>query len=338
MFNKLLNLYKKNSLKTPLEDFTTELFAGVLNNDKNLKLKFCKEFLGLKSERFTVNTQKHYSLEDYSNCIVDVVITGDKEICFIENKVNSNEGFLQLERYSKVLDKYEKENEYTKLVYCTKNADPKKIKAHSFFQCNWRNIAEFFKHNSTENITKLFINYLKINNMSNDMTITASDIVTLENISKILNLMNINLENVKQDFLKRFGNLKDLRKGAKLKEQIFNHERFCILSSPACEGEGWSEILYGFDFQGYIYVQIYLDNKNRNFNSFFKLINDQNKFKVEHYDFGSRIFLKKNLGEYLNEDNSETQIKKWFLESFDAIKSFIESTKKEIDWNKYVVQ
>ena len=172
--------------------------------------------------------------------------------------------------------------------------------------------------------------------MSNDMTITAKDIVTLENISKILNLMNINLENVIQNFSEKFGNLTDLRKSSKLKEQIFNHERFCIRSNPACEGEGWSEILYGFEFQGCIFTQIFLDNSNKNFNAFFKIINNQEEFKVEHYDIGSRIFLERNLGDCLNADNSEIEIKKWFVDSFDAFEKFIETTKKEIEWRKYI--
>lgn len=331
MFNKLLNLFKKNSLKTPLEDFTTELFVGVLNNDKNLKLKFCKDFLGLKSERFIISSQQHYFLEDYPNCIVDVVIKGENEICFIENKVNSKEGIQQLDRYSKVLDNCD--NEKTKLVYCTKNSDLKKRKTHSFFQCKWRDIAEFFRQHSSESMTNLFIKYLKENDMSNDMTINAKDIVTLENISKILNLMNKNLENVEHIFKRKFGNLdKDT-----LKKELFKNERFCIRSKPACEGEGYSEVLYGFGFQGYIFAQIFIANTNKNYDAFLKIINNQKDFKVDHHDnIGSRIFLDKSLGDFLNNDNSQVEIQKWFVDSFDNFETFMEATKKEIGWNKYV--
>ena len=38
MFTNLLQLFKKNINKTPLEDFTTELLVGVLESDEELRL------------------------------------------------------------------------------------------------------------------------------------------------------------------------------------------------------------------------------------------------------------------------------------------------------------
>ena len=40
MINALLNLYKNNSNKTPLEDFNTECFSGILNMYNDVKKDF----------------------------------------------------------------------------------------------------------------------------------------------------------------------------------------------------------------------------------------------------------------------------------------------------------
>ena len=137
MFSKLLSLYNKNSKKTPLEDFTTEIFVGVLNNDNELKIRFCKDFLDLKSSNYIISTQKHYYLENEPKCIVDVVIESDKEICFIENKVNSKEGYNQLKRYSKVLNNLKTEKKKkTKLCYCTEKMKTKIFKNITFINLN----------------------------------------------------------------------------------------------------------------------------------------------------------------------------------------------------------
>ena len=334
MFNKLLKLRTNNIVKTPLEDFTTELLVGVLNNDKDLSNRFYKRFLELKSNFFNINTQEKFKLENDKDCIVDIVIRGNNEICFIENKVNSREGYEQLKRYSKVLDKYEKSGWDTKLVYCTKRNEPKNYEEHDFFQYKWHELAFFLSQNKSNKITYLFLNYLKNNDMSKDLTIYSKDIIALENFGRILEIMNEYIDRVKPKFEELFGNIEDLRKGRKFETQAYIHNRFCILSQHVVKGEGWSEILFGFDFNGKIFSQIYIDLTNEYFSEFKKEIENNKTFKFEVYDnIGARAYLEKKLGELLNDENSEVIIEKWFLNSFKTISEFINKTKNTIKWS-----
>jgi len=312
MFNKLLKLYKSNSLKTPLEDFTTELFVGVLNYDLSLKERFFEIFLNTKSTDLKIHTQKH-------------------------NKVNSKEGYKQLERYSLVLDKFHQKGYKTKLMYCSKILEKKEIVEHNFEQFTWHNLSQFIKSNSTEKLSTQFRTYLKQNNMSTDMTIKSNDLVTLENITKVFNLMNRNLENVYSDFSKRFPKARDLRKGSHLRNQMFEQNRFCIMSNPIIEGSGWSEILYGFDFNGTLVVQIYLDSKNKNFSDFNSFYSKNSDFSYETFEnYGARVYLEKNIGDYLNNENSESEIKKWYLSCFEIMTNSILETKDKIEWMNYI--
>ena len=123
IYNRLLELYKKNraSEKTPLEDFITEILVGVLENDNELLDSFVNNILEIEGTGFSIESQVKYNLDNDINCIIDIVVRNDENICFIENKVHSSEGERQLERYSKVLNEihsFQGKNMF--LRYCTK--------------------------------------------------------------------------------------------------------------------------------------------------------------------------------------------------------------------------
>lgn len=335
MFNQILKLIRKNSDRTPLEDYTTELFVGTLNNDKELKRVFCKDFLELYSDYFNITTQEFYTLDNSKNCIIDVVIKGDNEVCFMENKVNSKEGDLQLERYSRILDGYKDNGVKTKLVYCTKNSDPKSFNKHSFCQFKWHNVSDFFRRNSNEKITNLFIDFLKQNNMSTDMTIKGVHLTTLEHANNIFSLIDKNIDNVKTEFSMKFGNIKDLRNNSQFRRQIYDHERICIMATPIDESKGWSEILYGFEFKGNLISQIYLDTENEFHDKFVEEIQKQDTLKHIIFDYGSVIYTDKNMGDFLNDEDSEIKIKDWFLGSFKLLHDFMDKTKLKIEWKYF---
>lgn len=336
MFNELLKLNRSNRSKTPLEDFTTELFVGILNYDFLLRERFFEKFLGSDSENLRIQTQRKFRLAGNRDCIIDIVIEGSDEIYFIENKVNAGEGVEQLIRYAHALDVYKEEGYKTKLLYCTKIFDEKSIKSHDFFQYSWHFLSRFIKENYSEKLSLDFVKYLKNNNMSTDMTILSSDLVTMENASKVLGLMNRNIENVLGEFSRCFPNAADLRKGNKLKEQMFHHNRICVMASPIVEGKEWSEILYGFDLTGSLVVQIFISSINEEFQKFDKIFrHDENFLYQEYENLGSRIYLEQNLGVYLNNENSEDEIKKWFIQSFKKMLEAIEKTKNEIRWINY---
>ena len=332
MFSNLLRLYQKNTKKLPVEDFTTELLAGVLKNDVDLKRKFCSELLELDSRNFRVKSQKRYRLDAFPDCIIDIVIEGDKEICFIENKVNSLEGLQQLERYSLVLDRLNDNGWKTKLVYCTKNIDPKKRKKHAFKQIRWYDISQFFKLNSEGILSKLFVQYLNENGMSEEMVFYSKDFITIENYSRVHNIMYQNIEHVKKEFIKKFGDFGIQDHRHTLKSQILEHERVCIMKTPIFEAQGYSELLYGFELTGKLVVQIYLSNENEYYSSILKEVKVYPYFNFEDSEHGLRVFIYENLGIFLNDLNSENKIKSWFIEKFGLVDNFKNNTKDFIKW------
>jgi hypothetical protein len=100
MFNNLLKLYKSNTKKTPLEDFTTEVFASILAENNDMLDKFVNDFLHVGGSNFVIVTQKHYS---NFKSIVDMVFENETSIIFLENKVDSKERNNQLFKYSNIL-------------------------------------------------------------------------------------------------------------------------------------------------------------------------------------------------------------------------------------------
>lgn len=334
MFTKLLELFNKNINKTPLEDFTTELMVGVLRNDEELKIKFAKSFLKLKSEYFKLSTQKKYFLENDPNCIIDIVVEGEKEICFIENKVNSKEGYIQLERYSKVLSKFKQDGFSTKLIYCTKNSEPKEIIDHDFKHVKWIEIADFFRVNSKSTIANLFVKYLNETKMSEDMTIYSKDLITMENFSRVHNLIYQNIENTKQEFSSKFGkaNISDHRHT--LKGQILQHNRVVMIKSPIIKSQGYSELLYGIDFSGQLTVHLYLSKDHQFYSDFKEMSKDADGFKIEENAYGIVMQTNLNMGSFLNDDNSQEKIKEWFSNEFAKFENFMDSTSSKINWSK----
>jgi len=332
MFNKLLKLIGKSTQKTPLEDYTTELFVGVLNNHAAFRKKFCNEFLGLNSDNFFISTQNKYELDNTLDAIVDIVIHGDEEICFIENKVNSKEGYEQLNRYAIVLDGFRQSGMKTKLVYCTKNDEPKDETRHEFTQIKWHMIAHLAKEFKKDSLVKLFSNFLKLHDMEKDLTIRTTDLLALENFARIFTIVEEHLNRIKPQFQKYGGKFQDLKTINNLRDQ-FHHNRIVIYNSNVLEGEGWSEIIAGFSFDGKMFLGGYLDRKNPYHKLIYEKINDNVIFdEITEYETGTSFLFSKSLSVFINMENSETEIESWFKDSMKKMNQFMEETKDQVKW------
>ena len=345
MFNKLFNLYEKNNKQKPLEDFTTELFLGVLQNNPKLFNTFCWEVLGLKSEIFSVDSQVRFTLpDDDPNCIVDIVIKGknrgegNSEICFIENKVNSKEGYRQLERYSRVLNEQFPDHN-TKLVYCTKyeeKKDTSKYEQHNFQQFKWHHIAAHCKKYEDDNLVKLFIDFLNRQDMAMDMNITATDLLTMHNFSRVYRMIHEYLKRVEHEFVKLFGEKKNDSQYTKhFRNHLEEHNRICIYNENALEGKGFSEVLYAFGLDGRLAMNIYVHNEAEQYHTFEEAIKNykESGLGTVHFDHGSSIYIHKNIGDFINNSNAESEIENWFLDAFQLLHQFRIDTSKTLKWN-----
>lgn len=329
MFQDLYNLYRKNgySARIPLEDFNTESFAGILKLYPEVKNDIIS-FLGLPEDEYIVSTQVNYTLPDTQNCIIDLVFTGVKNICFIENKVNSSEGWEQLSRYGLALDLHHP-NQVTFLVYCTKFSDPKVIETHNFKQIRWYQIAKILKTYSKNNpIVEDYCNFLKIHKMAQDNTITTDTIISMENYRKTFEIINHHVELS----LPIFQNIFKFKNPIKRQDTVVTKDRIAYYSMDIFNNKtDYSELLFCINFSNVkLQTQIWVSKKHHNLIELEQLA--KGKFKIEKYDIGLLIFKDRPLFDLLNDSDSDEKIKEWFTQSFYDFKQFINET-PQLDWN-----
>lgn len=330
MLNQLLSLYKKHRSKTPLEDFTTEVFVGILNLEEDIKIAFIQDFLKLPESNYSLKTQVKYELDNDQNCVIDFVLEGENSICFIENKVNSKEGYRQIERYCKVLESLADSDLETHLFYCTKYFDKKTLKEHNFKQIRWFQIAKFLKKYKENKFVENFLDFLITHDMAQELTINAKDFVSLENLQDLINLINGHLNRVKPVFKKTF-NAKKVSDGTST-TQIIKHNRMIYYLTGILATKGWSELKYGFQFSSpSIYVSIYLDKSNPDYKELMNAVKTMPNFTTVTYDKGSSINIKKDISVFLNDEQADTKIADWFKDAFKQYAELIKNT-GQLDW------
>lgn len=339
MFLDLINLYNKNnnSNRTPFEDFNTECFANILRLYENIKIDFITNFLQLPDDNYSIHTQLKKDLPEDPNCIIDLVFIGERNICFIENKVESQEGWEQLLRYGKVLDIHYKELK-THLVYCTKYSDLKnkngEYSKYNFKQYKWFEVAKFLrKYQITNPLINEYLIFLNSYKMAQDNTIKAENLLSMENMLKTIEVAEFHIDNCKQEFTDLFGYF-SLNKNSNW-DQLRDNNRFChykegILNSPV---KAHSEVLYSIEFSTLqLRSQIYVNSNNLQFKEFKNMNYDNNIFRTQDFGSGFCFYLSTDLGKFLNNNNSDLEIKAWFTESFVLLDNLIKSNPK-LDWN-----
>ncbi len=338
MFNQIFKLCKPHEGLgiTPMEDFTTEAFAGVLRNNETIRNDFLEKIGLLINVPYEIKTQQFYKLKGDNNCRIDLVIESATTICFIENKVDSSEQKKQLSRYIKVLDEFKakKIKIKTKLVYCTKYNDTKEFTKHGFQHIRWYQIAKFLPSETNQPIVDSFLKFLKTYKMAQDLTLTISDFQIMENIQGMLSRFRDHLDNAKDDF----DNLlidKQKSNRAKLENEIKDFNRYIYQVKDILEGGNDSDFNYGFYFnRPSLYVGIYVGKSNE-FHSI--ILVQKNKFEeafnVVIKDSGIVINLEKSLSTFLNDDEGDEKILAWFKASFQKFHILFKSL-KDINWKK----
>lgn len=339
MFLDLINLYNKssNSNRTPLEDFNTECFANILRLYKDVKDDFIYNFLNLPEDNYNILTQLKKALAEDPNCIIDLVFIGEKNVCFIENKVESFEGWEQLRRYGNVLDiHYSKLKKH--LYYCTKYTDLKNEKGeysiYNFKQFKWFEIAKFLKKYQRENpLINDYLKFLTNYKMAQDNTFKSENILSMENMLKTLEIAEFHIENCKGEFNKLFGSErydKNFNWNQLKGHNRISHYKAGILNSKI--NKDYSEILYSIEFSNLkLRVQIYVNSNHHQYEEFKKLSYNDFQIKTEDFGNGFCFYVNSSLGKYLNDVDSDKDIKEWFLNSFEIMENLIINN-PQLDW------
>lgn len=115
--------------------------------------------------------------------------------------------------------------------------------------------------------------------------------------------------------------------------QIKAHNRVINIIEGILGEGGWTEIKYGFVLgQTAIYTGIWVDKANTEYNSFVKAIESlpEEFIRIEHPK-GIALELAASLGNYLNNENADVEIVRWFKNSFLKFAEFIRNN-RQLDW------
>lgn len=336
---RLLKLYKKNkdSGKTPLEDYTTEIIVGLLKSNNYMLDDFVNDILEISGDSFRIESQRKFYLKNDIDCIVDIVIENEDIICFLENKVNSTEGNRQLERYGKVLDsifKEEKKNIY--LRYCTKYYDKKNINNIDFKQFRWMDVYRFLKKYEECEIVKEILEFMRSEEMSSAGEFDFQDMIVLSNINYTFSKINECFDNVRVIFKEILG----ISKQTSTIRQINESNGFWLWMESVF-GKGYSEIYVGFSIsenEGKVIPRLMVGIKckknNDKFNKFNEIINREDSIFDYKYlgDDASNAWFEESISKFLSSKNQLDEIQEWFCERIEEINDFRKNS-SELDWD-----
>ncbi|MHB8077475.1 PD-(D/E)XK nuclease family protein [Desulfosporosinus fructosivorans] len=134
LFKNIHALLRKGQ-SSMYEDLLTEVFADMFN-ENDLFVGFIKEFLEIplvNPQNVSIDTQKTFlkinthDTDSRPDLVIQFRESDKKYIIFFENKVESQEGYTQLERYADHLKPYYDNGYITFLIYITRYDDPKDV-------------------------------------------------------------------------------------------------------------------------------------------------------------------------------------------------------------------
>lgn len=233
LFKSLFKLQLRSSNKQK-EDFLTEVFAHCLKDNIELLSDFLKVF-GVNEGDFNsakVTTQYALSaLENHNSASrPDIAIFLDSRVIFIENKIDSGEVPDQLKRYAEHLDQFSLPKT---LVYITRDYDPKsgehilrdcQNNDIRFVQRRWYDVYVLLQKYASQPIITQLLTFMKELGLSSSKQFNPTDIITLNNFSRVRKMMNETLDG---EVAKKFEDLtkaKTSRTAAM--SQLRHHDRY----------------------------------------------------------------------------------------------------------------
>ncbi|MBD2000437.1 PD-(D/E)XK nuclease family protein [Leptolyngbya sp. FACHB-541] len=253
----MLQLKNKDSDRTPLEDFFTEIFAFLLKTRTSILVDLLNQFTisSIKQPDFIyLSTQESFdTLANHAHAsrpdvFIEVASGDQRDIIFIESKIGSAEGWEQLKRYAEHLNHLHNINNGI-LLFITRDYEPKnqdeilkicdrtKIK---FLQLRWHEIYHFLSKYQEDFLLKEIKSFMEINNMSQSGQFSAIDILALTNFSNARSIMDETLlGEVAEVFRSVCGSMSEIGTAS---TQLRQHNRYIISSDR--RGDIWVGLGY----------------------------------------------------------------------------------------------
>jgi hypothetical protein len=332
LFIELLNLCANSSQKTPFEDFTTEILAGILQSDQELLDNFVNTILGITGNEFSVTTQV-----SYPNSKIDMVFENTTILCFLENKVEATEGYNQLRKYAEILLQ-EEAKAHIFLRYCTKYYDKKlpgeytPFDSKYFSQFRWVDVYKFLHDNYQANpLVNAFLTFLEENNMSSIPEFTDGDLLAMKEISHTVKKIEACLEVIQPIFTKLFGrsspvvDLKQYKRYGMRRTDIFaGSSAFSALS-----------LAFSFEEEPTVFISCFCGKQHRMNSAYTKLVMSKEmpqELQWRKSKYGISAWFQKPLSDFIIYTNQFEEIRQWFIEKMNTWFEIMRAN-PQISWN-----
>jgi hypothetical protein len=343
LFTKLLNLHAGNK---PREDFFSEIVAYFLSINPHILIAWLKYHSIISEDSYSnikISTQEKYkgllSHNEDSRLDIQVDLSNkiNKDLIFIESKIDAKDGNNNLKKYAEILS-HLPNIRHRILIYITRDYDPKEeIKAFtsnlspevSFYQVRWYQFYDMLKEHKPDILNLEILKFMENNRMSQNYQFSSIDCLTMANFSKTLNLMELTLsDEVKNKFIEKFGsknlsrlNLNEWREEGSytIKKKFPNWRFVCQIGYFNLNAVNLTEypslgIALGVSKE-FSYYQ-------RCFESMQRVVNDHpSKWMMHRYDSfkWTAIFFTRDMQEFLSEKNHVSAIKNYFINSIDEL-------------------
>lgn len=203
LFHRILSLLK-NTENNPLEDYLTEIFAEVIQSP-SLLTSFVKDVVQINVSNLNIleiSSQKTYAKLDNhdTESRPDLVIRfsdgGENYVIFLESKLGSQEGYLQLKRYADHLKTYQDMGYRTHLMYVTKFHDPKDETTFisqgnnaEFHYRRWYQIYKWLADHKNEYIDKVLA-FMEEIHLNETRRFVPQDIYAIQHMQRLINMMD----------------------------------------------------------------------------------------------------------------------------------------------------
>ncbi len=324
IFSTLYKLKLNNSLN-PLEDYLTEIFCYCLEEYEILRSDFLETFgiysFSNEDELYFISTQHNLpSLPTHKSASrPDMVLIYKNATIFFENKVASNEGFEQLERYRDHL--VNTETEYKTLVYIARDYEPKQIKNINFVEIRWFQVFNFLKKYKHLNPVFQMMLFMKNQKMAMNNKFTPTDLITLGNFSNVYRLMDETLTGEVTEMFKKING--SISRQDSCFTQLRRHDRY--IYTAELKNQVWVGIGYWMNSQtdreypevGVIFEVRPTSDKRKEIINTFNIIKNLNESLWKSYSLDNPtgyagIYKTKGLQEFLS-DNSHIESIKDYL-------------------------
>jgi hypothetical protein len=345
IFKTLFNL-KIRSSSQPFEDYLTEVFAFCLSSYPDMLTDFLRKF------------EIHNTIYNYSNIKTqnqltrlpnhdtdskpDIIIYLDNKTIFIESKINSKEGNKQLQRYAEHLNEYSKSTDKV-LIYLTRDYDLKDKSLIlsqcknpiNFLQIRWYEIYQLLNNTcyQTNIIIQQLKHFMSEYNLSSNNQFTPVDLITLNNFSRLMSVMDETMQGEVYENLKRFGIQK------KISSQVQQARYVYVL--PLKEGMC---IMLGYWFNSknsYPEIRIKLEiapnsNVRKLVLEAFKSItlNQSSRWfahKLDNVNAWSSINIRKNLQAVLSDSDHIKSVRQFFIDGLIELEN-VRSNYPQLPW------